>query len=144
MRRIFPAVVLFLLSPFIGEILFGATPLSNIQALIVVAPLYGGGALLIREVVRRGGGGWGNIALLGAAYAIVEEGIALGSMFNYDLFNAGAYGVHAFGINWVWSQWTIGYHIVWSISLPILLAELLFPERREEPWLGRIGLAVAG
>jgi hypothetical protein len=144
MRRIFPIVVLFLLSPFIAEIIFGGTPLSNIGAFLLDAPLYGAGALLIRDVVRRRGGGWGQIALLAAAYAIVEGGIALGSLFNYNLFNAGLYGGRAFGINWVWSEWTIGYHIIWSISTPVLLAELLFPDHRDEPWLGRVGNAIAG
>lgn len=144
MRRFMPVVALFLISPLIAEIIFGATPLSNIQAILVVAPLYGAGALLIREIVRWRGGGWGRIALLGVAYAILEEGIALQSMFNPDLFNAGAYGGQAFGINWVWSEWTIGYHTLWSIMIPILLAELLFPDRRSLPWLGRVGTAIVG
>jgi hypothetical protein len=39
-------------------------------------------------------------------------------------------------------MWTIGYHVVWSISIPILLAELLFRARRSEPWLGKTGLIV--
>ena len=58
------------------------------------------------------------------------------------MFNAGLVGGRAFGINWVWTMWTVGYHIVWSISIPILLAELLFPTRRSEPWLGKTGLIV--
>jgi hypothetical protein len=68
----------------------------------------------------------------------------LQSMFNPDLFKAGTLGGRALGINWVWSEWTIGYHIVWSISVPILFAELLFPTRRTVPWLGRTGVAVVG
>jgi hypothetical protein len=73
LQRIAPALVLFLLAPLIAEVLFGATPITRIGALIPVVPLYGGGALLIRELARRRGGGWARIALLGAAYAIVEE-----------------------------------------------------------------------
>jgi hypothetical protein len=144
MRRYAPAFVLIMLSTFIGEVLFGATTLSRIGGLLVVTPLYGGGALLIRELARRRGPGWLRIGLLGAAYAIVEEGLALQSMFNPNLFNAGLLGGQALGVNWVWVQWTIGYHVVWSISIPILLTELLFPERRAGPWLGRAGVIVAG
>ena len=142
MRRIVPVLALFALSPFVSELLFGATPLSNLGALVVVVPLYGGGAVLIRELARRRGPGWNRIFLLGAAYAIIEEGLILQSMFNPNMFDAGSVGGRALGINWVWTMWTIGYHIVWSISIPILLAELLFPARRSEPWLGKVGMGV--
>lgn len=144
MRRYAPVLVLFILSPLIAEFLFGATPVSNLPALLPGLAVYGGGAVLIRELARRRGSGWGRIALLGAAYAIVEEGLALQSMFNPDLFNAGIVGGRAFGVNWVWSEWTVGYHMVWSILIPILLVELLFPDRRTEPWLGRMGVAFVG
>src|SRR5262249_19089795 len=99
---------------------------------------------VIRELVRRRGPGWARIALLGAAYAIVEEGLAIQSLFNPDLFNAGLLGARALGVNWVWAQWTVGYHIVWSIAIPILLTELLFPERRGRPWLSRTGVIIVG
>lgn len=141
MRRYGPVLVLFALAPLVAELLFGATPISRIGGLLPESLLYGGGALLVRELARRRGAGWGRVALLGAAYGIVEEGLALQSMFNPDLFNAGVVGGRALGVNWVWSQWTIGYHVVWSIGIPILLAELLFPARRAAPWLGKAGLA---
>lgn len=144
MRRYAPILVLFILSPLIAEFLFGATPVSNLPALLPSLAVYGGGAVLIRELARRWGSGWGRIALLGAAYAIVEEGLALQSMFNPDLFNAGLVGGRAFGVNWIWSEWTVGYHVVWSIIIPILLTEMLFPGRRTEPWLGWIGVTFVG
>jgi hypothetical protein len=144
MRRYAPVLVLFILSPLIAEFLFGATPVSNLPALLPGLAVYGGGAVLIRELVRRRGPGWGRIALLGAAYAIVEEGLALQSMFNPDLFKAGIVGGRAFGVNWIWSEWTVGYHMMWSILIPILLAEMLFPDRRSEPWLGRVGVTFVG
>ncbi|MEZ4616028.1 MAG: hypothetical protein R2867_11070 [Caldilineaceae bacterium] len=136
--------MLLLLAPWIAEVLFGATPASNIGGLLVVGPLYGCGALLVRELARRQGTGWGRIALLGAAYGIIEEGLAIGSLSNANLFNSGLLGGRLWGINWVWSEWTIGYHIVWSMTIPILLTELLFPARRREPWLERGGLIVVG
>lgn len=144
MRRYAPVFVLAVLATFIGEVLFGATPVTRLGGLLVVTPLYGGGAVLIRELARRRGSGWIRIMLLAGAYAIVEEGLALQSMFNPNLFNAGLVGGTVLGVNWIWVEWTIGYHIVWSIAIPILLTELLFPARRTEPWLGRAGLSVAG
>src|SRR5829696_2113033 len=96
------------------------------------------------SVVGRRGLGWSSILVLGVAFGIVEEGLALESLFNPSLFNAGDLGGRALGINWVWAQWTLGYHAVWSISIPILLAELVFPARRSEPWLGRAGLITTG
>jgi hypothetical protein len=45
-QRIAPALVLFLLAPLIAEVLFGATPITRIGAILPVVPLYGGGALL--------------------------------------------------------------------------------------------------
>jgi hypothetical protein len=144
MRRYIPVIVLFVLSPFIAEVLFGASPISNLGALLPVLLLYGGGAVLLRELARRRDALWGRVALLGAAYAMIEEGLALQSMFNPNLFSAASYGGRALGVNWVWSEWTIGYHIAWSITIPILLAELLFPARRAVPWLGRIGVTLFG
>jgi hypothetical protein len=139
-----PALVLLMLAPAVAEVLFGATPITNPGGLLPDMAVYGCGALLIREVARRRGLGWSSILVLGVAFGIVEEGLALESLFNPSLFNAGELGGRALGINWVWAQWTLGYHAVWSISIPILLAELAFPARRSEPWLGRAGLITAG
>jgi len=139
-----PALVLLMLAPAVAEVLFGATPITNPGAILPDLAVYGCGALLIREVARRRGLGWSSILVLGVAFGIVEEGLALESLFNPSLFNAGDLGGRALGINWVWAQWTLGYHAVWSISIPILLAELVFPARRSEPWLGRAGLITTG
>jgi hypothetical protein len=143
MQRLLPVIALFVLAPIVAEVLLGATPISHIGGLVPLSLLYGGGAVLIRELARRRSGGWARIALLGVAYAIVEEGLAIQSFFNPDLFQAGLLGGRAFGVNWVWTEWTVGYHVLWSIIIPILLAELLFPARRAEPWLGKAGVVAA-
>jgi hypothetical protein len=142
--RFAPVLVLVVLAPVVAEVIFGATPITEPAALLPELAVYGCGALLIRELARRRGLGWAWILALGVAYGIVEEGLALQSLFDPELFNAGALGGRALGVNWVWTEWTLGYHAVWSISIPILLAELLFPGRRTEPWLGRVGPWVAG
>ena len=136
-RRFMPVLTLGLLATAIPEILFGSTPLTSPGRILVTMPIYAGGAIVVRELARRRRVGWAAIALLGVAYGIVEEGLTLGSLFNPDLFNAGLVGGRLFGVNWTWTEWTLGYHAVWSISIPILLTELIFPARRADPWLGR-------
>ena len=82
MRRVAPAVALFFVAPFVAEFLLGNLPITLLGALVVLGPLYGGGALLIREVARRRGLGWGAILTLGLAYAVIEEALALQTLFN--------------------------------------------------------------
>jgi hypothetical protein len=144
MRAYAPVFVLLFLSPMIAEILLGATPVSRIGGLVVLVFFYGGGAVIIRELARRRGPGWWRIVLLGVAYGIVEEGLVIQSLFNPDLFQAGLIGGRAVGVNWVWSEWTVGYHAVFSILIPILLTELLFPTRKDKAWLGWKGLTITG
>jgi hypothetical protein len=144
MRRFAPVLVLALLAIAVPEILFGSTPLSSPGQILVNLPIYAGGVVVIRELARRRNAGCPQVAMLGAAYGLIEEGLALGSIVNPDLFNAGLVGGRWLGVNWTWTEWTLGYHAVWTASIPILLAELLFPARRAEPWLGTIGLTVAG
>ena len=75
-RRVAPAFVLFFLSPFVAEFLLGNISISAIAALIFLAPLYGGGALAVREIARRCGRGWATIVLLALAYVAGCERLA--------------------------------------------------------------------
>ncbi len=139
MRRYGPVVTLLLLAPLIGEVLFGAVPLSRLPfGLLGLVGLYGGGAILVREVVRRRRLSSLWLVVLGLAYGIVEEGTVLQSLFDQHypgLDFLGFYG-HWVGVNWVWSEFIVPYHAVFSIAIPILLTELIFPDRREHAWLG--------
>jgi hypothetical protein len=51
-RRLGPVVGLFLLAPFVGEFLLGNLTVGELG--LVLAPLYGFGALLVRELGRTG------------------------------------------------------------------------------------------
>ncbi|OGO37081.1 MAG: hypothetical protein A2147_05745 [Chloroflexi bacterium RBG_16_57_8] len=65
----------FLLSPAIGELLSGsATPVEffNRFGFIIIACLYGSGAVLVRELTVRWGKGWPTMLALGAAYGIMD------------------------------------------------------------------------
>ena len=142
-----PVFVLFFLAPLVAEYLLGDLPITLLPALIVLAPMYGAGALLIREIVRATGRGWPSILLLGGAYAILEEAFTTQSLFNPDflhlhmgLLNAGY--IPALGMGAWWTLWMLNVHPVWSIATPIALAEGLFPNRAQRPWLGTIGRVV--
>ncbi len=39
------------------------------------------------------------------------------------------------GVNWVWAEWLTIYHAIFSITIPIFLAELTFPKTRTRIWL---------
>jgi len=146
-RGIWPALGLFFTAPLVAEFLLGNLPVKFLPALIVLAPMYGGGALLIREVVRRTGRGWPSILLLGMAYAIFEEAFTTQSLFNpnYLKLNLGllvpAY-IPELGIGAWWTLWMFNVHAVWSMATPIALIEACVPDRARRPWLGRVGLAV--
>jgi len=144
MNRYAPVFSLALAAPFLAEFLFGATPITRLGGFPFLALLYGGGAILVRELARRRGVGWWRIMVLAVAYALIEEGLVVQSMFNPDLFQAGAVGGRGLGVNWTWTEWTVGYHVLWSMLIPIFLTETLFPRHRSEPWLNRTGVVIVG
>ncbi len=53
----------------------------------------------------------------------------------------GSYG-RVFEVNWFWAPYVLRLHTMWSITMPILLTELLFPRLQGRPWLGRVGLSI--
>jgi len=61
--------------------------------------LYLPGALLIREAMIRWKKGWASVLLLGAAYGILEEGTALGTLFNTAPVEYGS-GPASYGNGW--------------------------------------------
>lgn len=133
-----PAVCLLLLSPGIPEYLSGSSPLNAIILnplmfafqLLANLGLYGPGVLLVREAKVRWGKGWGTVLLLGAAYGILEEGVALSTLFNPTAGPVGALGAygHWLGVNWVWVAGIIPVHMIYSISIPIMILGLALPE----------------
>ncbi|HEY0785206.1 MAG TPA: hypothetical protein VGD62_04995, partial [Acidobacteriaceae bacterium] len=139
-----PAAVLFFTAPFVAEFLLGNLPLKLLPAMVLLAPMYGGGALLIRELARGAGRGWPSMLLLGAAYTLVEEGFVTQSLFNHDYLRMQmhlldhAY-VGALGMSAWWTLFMFNLHTFWSIGVSIALVEATVPERAEGPWMGRVG-----
>ena len=146
-RDLSPACVLFFLAPAIGELLSSSAPPSkffNPPFFLVQAVLYGGGAIIVREITCRWNRGWPTVLALGAAYAIVEEGLMMKSFFDPLWKGLGPYGAYGrwLGVNWVWSLGLTIWHAVISISIPILLVNLIFPARRSMPWLSQRALGL--
>ncbi|HEY3390440.1 MAG TPA: hypothetical protein VGK38_12750 [Prolixibacteraceae bacterium] len=137
-----PILTLYVLSPLIAELLFGSTPVSRSVQLIFESLLYGSGVLLVREFARRQRLGWTSIILLGIAFGVVEECILLQSAFNPQFLGNDLSFGRSGGVNWVWGQYIIGYHAIWSIAIPILVAELIYPDRKTQPWLNKTGIAI--
>ena len=148
-----PVVCLLLLSPGIPEYISGSSPtnailLNPLMFVFQVAAnlgLYGPGVLLVRESMVRWNKGWATVLLLGAAYGILEEGVALSTLFNPHANPVGRLGVygHWLGVNWVWVAGILPVHMIFSISLPILLLGLAVPSTRGRSLLSRRGLRVA-
>ena len=147
MRRVAPAIGLFFVAPLVAEYLLGDIPIKMLGALFILAPMYGGGALLIREAARRTGRGWPTIFVLAFAYAVFEEAFTTQTLFNPNYLHLNlhllqpAY-IPALGIGGWWTVFVLTLHTVWSISVSIGLVEALVPDRATTPWLRGIGLTV--
>jgi hypothetical protein len=145
LSRIAPALLLLFLSPVVAEFLLGDIPITKVSFLLAFLPMYGCGAILIREVVRRTGRGWPTMLVLALAYGVLEEGITTMSLFNPNYAGAHllAYGlIPVLGMSPVWTIYVLTLHVVWSIGTPIAIAEAVAGGRRTTPWLGKIGLWV--
>jgi hypothetical protein len=133
----------FLLAPLLGELLSSSMPIPEfLVGWLPVAVLYGCGALLIREAAVRRGTGWAAIILLGMAYGIYEEGLVVRSFFDPEWQDLGALGEYgrAGGVNWLWSELLTLFHAAVPVASTLLIAEVVFPDRKGRPWLRRRGL----
>ncbi len=146
-RKIRVALILSLLSPFIGELVSGSSPpreYFNPFTFVFLWGFYGAGVLIMRELWVRWGGGYSQLMMLGIAYGIIEEGLAVKSFFDpgwHDLGRLAVYGRYL-GVNIVWAFWLSIFHAVYSISIPVLLIQIAYPEYSGVRLLARRGLAV--
>ncbi|HVP23510.1 MAG TPA: hypothetical protein VMS77_06315 [Conexivisphaerales archaeon] len=147
-----PVLCLFLLTPGIPEYLTSSSPLNAVLLnpgqfmfqVLANGALYLPGALLVREAMIRWKKGWATVLLLGAAYGILEEGVALSTLFDSKanpVGNLGFYG-HWLGVSWVWTAGILLVHMIYSIALPIMLLSLALPETRGRSFLTGRGLVL--
>lgn len=150
MKKMPPWLALLVLAPLLGEIVSGHQPplelLNPLSVLLLMLP-YGFGALICRELVRRWKKGWLSLILLGVAYGLYEEAIVVRSFFDPNWAELSILKpYHVLGVNWTYAEMLVHFHVLISIGASIILAEMLYPERRQESWLGNKGLiaCVAG
>jgi hypothetical protein len=145
-KRLAPVVVLFLLAPLVGEYLLGNLKFSDLALLPFMALLYGTGAILIRETARHLKRGLATMLGLGIAYSLVEETLVDQMLFNPQYFEGQGELMHtvipAFGIDVGLVLLVTAMHAIWSMLIPILIVEGLFPKQGKEPWLGKVGVGV--
>jgi hypothetical protein len=144
--RIFATVGLFFLSPFIAEFLLGNIPVTMLYLLPVLALLYGGGCILIRETAVRLKLGWNGIIILCLAYGILEEAFVTQSLFDPNYLGLGLldYGyIKNLGIGSWWTVYVLSLHVIWSTAVPIGMIEYLSPKTRDYPFLGKSGFIIA-
>jgi len=145
--RWYSVAFLVVMAACLAEFLTGSTPflgpINNPIGFAFNLGLYGGGALLIREATIRWRKRWGAILLLGGAYAVGEEGFAAKTMIDpiSPIIGNQLYS-HWMGVNWVPLVDLTVFHAAFSITVPLLLVELLFPEIKGRRLLGNLGLVI--
>jgi hypothetical protein len=145
-RRIGPALTLVLLAPLCAEVLPGATRLSSIFVLPIEMAIWGGGALLIREARQHLRLGWLHTLFLAFGLVLIEECLVQQTSLAPLVIQIvpGEPYARAFGLNYLYFLWALGYEATFVVFVPILLTELVFRDRRDQPWLRRPGRIVTG
>lgn len=136
---------LALLTTLCAELTFTAVAVPFTWLLTpLLMVMYGAGVLLVREAAVRVGGGWPSLVLLGVAYQIAEDGLGLQALTSPRMYGAADWGFRALGVNWTYWESQIGVHVVLSVLMPIAITNLLFPEQRSRPYLGKGSMAGVG
>ena len=135
-----PAFLLMIMAPLLTEVLPGATRFSSIFVFPIEVCVWGGGALMIRYAVRRWRLGWLNMLLLAFALALAEECIIQQtSLAPMVIRLKGETYARALGVNYVYLLWALIYEPVFVVFLSVYLVELIYPGRRERPWISKGG-----
>lgn len=149
-----PVIGLLVFAPFTAEYMIGYLDITGdfglmLLYLIFFGPLYGGAALIIREVTRRASLGWLTIIILSFAFGIFQAG-----MIDHGLFNPAFQDIDywqdlrdptyipVLGISAYQAVEFISGHVIWSITVPIIIMEILFSNRKREPWLSNVSLSI--
>jgi hypothetical protein len=138
--RLKAAWTLVLLAPLCAEATFTGISLPAIWlAFPLLIPIYGGGVLLARELVCRTGSSWPALLVLGFAYELAEDGLGLQALTSPHLYTAATWG-RVLGVNVTYWESQIGYHLAFTVLIPITLTTMLFKRHAGRPYLGRFGL----
>jgi hypothetical protein len=106
--------------------------------------MWGCGTLIIRDVVRRWRGNWTTMLPLGLALSVAEEFIVQQTSLAPMpwLGSTPMYG-RVWGVNWIYFLFMLAFESVCITLVPVQIVDLIFPERRKEPWLRTRGMVIA-
>ena len=154
MKRL-AAIGLLVLAPVCAEYVVGYDTSTGdlvelFGGLLVLGPLYGGAAILIREAARRLRLGWVGILFGATAFGVLQAGLIDQSMFNDNYRDIDYWAaireptlLPGLGVSGNLTLSFVSGHVINSIALPILIMEAVtVPRLRRTPWLGRPGLVV--
>jgi hypothetical protein len=136
-----PIALLMALPPVLAEVISGATPLTQIFLPWVLFPyvlaLYGIQVLVLREIATRLGLGLLGLFCLGLVYGLYNEGLRAQTLFHpldapLEVFST--YGLVA-NVRVPFTIWISFWHGLFSVVVPVLLVEYLFPGKAGKPWL---------
>ena len=149
MKHLPPGIALLFLGPLFGELISGHQTLFqfiNPLNFILSSLPYGCGALLCRELKVRWGKGWFALVLLGIAFGIYEEAIVARSFWDPEWAELGALRDYSYwqGVTWIYAEVLVHFHLTISILCSVVLAEIIYADRRNEPWVSQRGLAACG
>ncbi|OLT40580.1 hypothetical protein BJF85_05220 [Saccharomonospora sp. CUA-673] len=137
------AWTLMLLTLISAEMTFLAVAVPAMWVIFpMLFPMYGAGVLLIRELVVRTGGGWPSLIVMGVVYELVEDGFGLQALTSEVMYNAIHWGPRLFGVNTTYWEVQIGYHVVFSVLIPIAITDLIFSDLRSRPYLKTSGVII--
>jgi len=143
-RNVRPILFLVLLTPCVefltGSTSFGAAvtvPSAAFTFFLLTWPSYAFPVLLIREAVVAWNKWIASLLALGISYGALNEGLLAKTYFAVTPTSpvlGGGVGVWI-GINWPWVTEITLFHMIVSISVPVVLSFLIFPETRQTRFL---------
>ncbi len=139
MRNARPILFLVFLTPCV-EFLTGSTqlvpaltvPSAAFTFFLLTWPSYALPVLLIREAVVAWNKWIASLLALGISYGALNEGLLAKTYFAVNPLSPEVVGGLGrwIGINWPWVTEITLFHMIVSISVPVMLSFLIFPETR--------------
>ncbi len=131
-RKTKAIILLVLLAPLIPELTTGSTPFWNILnpiVLIFLAAVYGIPCLIYREYMVWRKIGYSELLFLGLIEGIFIEGVVVNTFYNPALRDEylSTYG-RLLGVNWPWTIYLTIFHSIFSVLLPIMIIDSLYPD----------------
>ncbi|MGH6839033.1 MAG: hypothetical protein ACREDT_09555 [Methylocella sp.] len=147
LARYAAVATLFLVPAVVVEFLTGNMTLAVFAdpiSLVILFGSYGSGAVLARELTLRWQKGFASTLILGAVYGMFNEAMASGGFFDPHFYAVVGNGLENYGrwggVNVVWAVEITVFHAVFSIAVPIIIVDALFPAFAHRPLLGNKSL----